>query len=90
MNVRPGWSMLIVALWVSALGVIYSSHQTRLMHAQVNELTQVNDRLLVEWGRLTLEQGALSAPMLLEQRSGQLGMRSPGAEDIELLPEVNR
>ncbi len=90
MIVKPGWSLLVVALWVSALGVIYSSHQTRLMHAEVNELTQANDRLLVEWGRLTLEQGALSAPMLLEQRSGQMGMRSPTAEDIELLPEVNR
>ena len=90
MIVKPGWSFLVIGLWLSALGVVYSSHQTRLLHAEVNNLTQTNDRLLVEWGRLTLEQGALSAPMLLEQRSGQMNMRIPGAEDIELLPEVRR
>ncbi|MEX0584384.1 MAG: cell division protein FtsL [Natronospirillum sp.] len=90
MIVKPGWTLLIVGLWLSALGVVYSSHQTRLLHAEVNTLTQTYDRLMVEWGRLTLEQGALSAPALLEQRSRELNMRAPGAESIELLREVRQ
>lgn len=90
MIVKPGWTLLIIAIWASALGVVFASHQTRQLHAERNQLVQAQDRLMVEWGRLTLEQGALAAPMLLEQRAGQMDMRSPGRDDIYLLPEVRR
>lgn len=90
MTVKPGWTLLIVAVWLSALVVIFASHQTRQLHAERNQLAREYDQLLVQWGRLTLEQGALSAPMLLEQYAEQLDMRSPGTGDIELLPEVPR
>ena len=90
MIVKPGWTLLIIAIWVSALAVVFASHQTRQLHAERNQLVQTYDRLMVEWGRLTLEQGALAAPMLLEQRAGQMDMRSPGIDDIYLLPEVRR
>ena len=90
MKVRPGWVLLVMAVWFSGLGVVYSSHQTREMHAEVNRLTQTHDELMVEWGRLTLEQGALSAPMILEQRAGEMGLVAPETEQIELLPEVRR
>ncbi|TGG92720.1 cell division protein FtsL [Natronospirillum operosum] len=90
MTLRPGWILLVIAIWLSGLGVVYSSHQTRHMHAEVNRLTQIHDDLMVEWGRLTLEQGALASPMLLEQRAGQLQLREPESAQIELLPEVSR
>lgn len=90
MIVKPGWTLLIIAVFLSAVGVVYSSHQTRQLHAQVNNLSQRYDRLMVQWGRLTLERGALSAPMLLEQRASDMGMREPLSEDINLLPEVRR
>lgn len=90
MTLRPGWVFLVMAVWFSGLAVVYSSHQTREMHAEVNRLTRVHDELMVEWGRLTLEQGALSAPMILEQRADDLGLIAPEPEQIELLPEVRR
>lgn len=90
MIVKPGWTLLIIAVFLSSLGVVYSSHQTRQLHAEVNTLSQRYDRLMVEWGRLTLERGALAAPMLLEQRAGDMGMRAPTSDDIHLLPEVRR
>ncbi|MCH8551328.1 MAG: cell division protein FtsL [Natronospirillum sp.] len=90
MTVRPGWVLLVIAVWMSGLGVVYSSHQTREMHAEVNMLTRQYDDLMVEWGRLTLEQGALAAPMILERRAGELGLDAPTTEQIELMPEVPR
>ena len=54
------------ALIVSALALIYSQHQSRQLTTQLQQLSQQQIELDVEWGKLLLEQGAWSSHAHLE------------------------
>jgi len=53
--------LLVAVIIGSALMVIWSAHQYRLLFNQQQELVQQWDELQVEWGQLLLEQGTLAA-----------------------------
>lgn len=90
MNVKPGLLLLVGAIWVSALSVTYVSHQTRQMHAEMNRQSQLYGQQRIEWGQLTLELGAVAAPVVVEQRALGLGMHAPAVDDLRILREVRR
>ena len=48
--------VLVMAVMVSALGVVYATHENRMHYVQLQELNRDRDKLDVEWGRLQLEQ----------------------------------
>ncbi|MCV6610218.1 MAG: cell division protein FtsL [Amphritea sp.] len=74
---------LIVAVVVSALWVIWSAHQYRLLFNQQQELVQQWDELQVEWGQLLLEQGALAANSRVESVAiKRLSMRIPDQVEV--------
>lgn len=84
--IKPGLALiLMIALLVtSALMVIWSAHQYRLLFNQQQELVQQWDELQVEWGQLLLEQGALAANNRVESVAiKRLGMRIP--EQVEVI-----
>ena len=47
---------LVITSFVSALGVIYSKHQSRKRFVELTQLQQYRDELNTHWGRLQLEQ----------------------------------
>lgn len=90
MSLKPGLLLLVLAVWGSALAVTYVSHQTRQLHAEMNRQTQWYAQQRTEWGQLTLELGAIAAPVMVEQRAQGLGMHAPAVNDLRILREVRR
>ena len=60
---KAEWNGMLVLLWVlvviSALAVIFSTHRSRQMFDELQKLSQEQNRLEVEWGRLLLVRAAL-------------------------------
>ncbi|MFC3852388.1 cell division protein FtsL [Salinispirillum marinum] len=84
-RIRPGWYFLVAVIWASGLSVVFVSHETRMLHAELNQLTRHYAQQRVEWGQLTLELGAVAAPGLIEQRAQQLGLRPPNASEVQVI-----
>jgi cell division protein FtsL len=48
--------VLALALFGSSLGVVFSTHQARLLFVELQGLQKVRDEMNTQWGRLQLEQ----------------------------------
>jgi len=67
----------------SAVGVIYSKHQTRKMFVSLQKLHKQIDELNIEWGQLQLEQSAWSSHGRIEKIArNKLQMTLPRANEI--------
>ncbi len=74
---------LLASVMGSALGLIYSKHQSRKLFVEVQQLHKQIDELDIEWGRLQLEQSAWSAHSRIEDIARkQLNMKLPAADEI--------
>ncbi len=62
-----GMGLLIVALLVSALTVIYSKYQSRLIFIEIQKQERALDQYEVEWGQLQLELTTLAEQNRVEQ-----------------------
>lgn len=47
---------LAVAVFASALGVVFSTHESRKLFVELQGLQKVRDEMNAQWGRLQLEQ----------------------------------
>ncbi|MBF0470741.1 MAG: cell division protein FtsL [Gammaproteobacteria bacterium] len=75
--------VLGAALFVSALGVIFTIHYSRLLFIELQGLQQTRDELNSEWGRLQLEQGAHARHGRVERLArNELGMEMPAHNEI--------
>ncbi|GEM_PF-6531050 len=78
--------MLLSVLMMSAIGVVYSSHLSRQLFTEQALLLDRNDQLQLEWAKLLLEQGTMSAPSHIENVAvGDLRMVLPEVAEIELI-----
>lgn len=70
---------LLSALVLSqAIGVIYTKQNKRLLHAKLQSLYTVRDKLQIEWSQLLLEEGTWQADARVERVAReQLGMVVP-------------
>ncbi len=59
--------LLVVMLVLSALGVIYSSYESRQLFSEVQQLNRESIALDEEWGRLLLEQSTWASHARVEQ-----------------------
>lgn len=83
---RIGLLLLVVAVFLSATGVVYSKHQSRKLFVELQELQKLRDQLDVRWGQLQLEQSAYASHGLIENAARErLGMRMPTSDDIVLV-----
>lgn len=74
--------LLFIAVLISALAVILSSHHNRQLLIEKEKALQERDRLDVEWRNLILEQGALTEHNRIESLvKDQLNMYRPGPEE---------
>ncbi len=73
--------ILIIVLLVdvgSALGVVYTRHQSRHFAVELGVLEAQHDSALAEWSRLQLEQAWLADASQIEQKArNQLNMDRP-------------
>ncbi len=49
-------AVLALLLFGSALGVVFSTHQARLLFVELQGLQKLRDEMNTQWGRLQLEQ----------------------------------
>ncbi len=76
-------AVLIVATMGSAIGVIYSKHQTRKIFINLQKIHKKIDELNIEWGQLQLEQSAWSSHGRIEKIARKkLHMTLPKANEI--------
>lgn len=72
--------MLVVA---TALGVIFSSHQSRQLFGDLLQYSREKSRLEEEWGRLLLEQSTWASHSRIERLAkSELHMIVPNPESI--------
>ena len=75
--------LVLVADVCSALGVVYTRHQSRHLAVELGALEIRQDEGLAEWSRLQIEQGWLADASQIEKTArGVLQMRQPDETQI--------
>lgn len=79
MNKQLIFILVLLALTVfSALGVVYTRHESRQYAVELGMLENQRDAFITEWSRLQLEQAVLADAGTVEPRARRdLGMKSP-------------
>jgi len=81
-----GVLLLLVAVIGSALGVVWTRHESRVLFVQLTQLQRQRDDLNIEYGRLELEQATWAEPRRIDDEARRkLGMVDPRPQDIRLL-----
>ena len=76
--------LVLLADVSSALGVVYTRHQSRLLAVELGALEARQDEGLAEWSRLQIEQGWLADASQVEKTArGVLQMQKP--EETQIL-----
>jgi cell division protein FtsL len=77
---------LLVAVLASALGVVWTRHESRVLFVNLTALQNQRDELNIEYGKLELEQATYAEPRRIDDEARQkLGMVDPRPQDIRLL-----
>lgn len=78
--------LVLGAVIVSALGVVYTRHESRRAAVQLGELENQRDAMIAEWSRLQLEQAWLADAGQVERKArDHLGMKTPETLHIMVL-----
>lgn len=78
----------LIALVASAVGVIYTKHESRKLFIELQSLSKERDALNIEWGRLQLEQSTYAAHSLIESKAaGPLALKRPASSEIFLITD---
>jgi len=76
-------SILIAMLMLSAIAVIYSKYQSRLLFIEIQQKEKQLDDYEVEWGRLQLELTTLTEENRVEiEARNRLKLTLPAQNDI--------
>ena len=78
--------LLTISVLVTSIYVIETAYQTRQMYSALQELRAERNRLTIEWGRLMLERGAVSADMRIDVMArDRLSLSAPAHHNIIML-----
>ena len=70
--------LALVFAVVSALGVVYTRHESRQYAVELGKLENERDQFITEWSRLQLEQAVLADAGTVEPKArDSLGMKTP-------------
>ena len=84
MNTRLWFPLLLTLVLGSALTVIYVKHQSRMLFAELRSVQKEQDRQVIAWGQLQLQNSTLATHSNVESRARKdLKMRLP--ESVELV-----
>jgi cell division protein FtsL len=79
-------AILGLAIFGTALEVVYLKHSTRKLFGDLQSLERERDALNVEWGQLQLEQSTWATHGRIEAIArDRLGLQVPPAESIVLV-----
>lgn len=77
---------LLCLVLITALGVVWTRHESRVLFVQLTSLQNQRDDLNVEYGRLELEQATWAEPRRIDEEArAKLGMVTPPPADIQLV-----
>ncbi len=82
---RLAWCLFVgwLAVLLSGLGVVYISHQCRLLYGELAQLQQEKNRLEIARGQNLLEASAQASLYRVEQLAlDKLDMRIPALDEI--------
>lgn len=84
MTVRLTLTIIFLTLvTASALGVVYSRHESRQLAVELGALENERDETIAEWSRLQLEQAWLADASHVESKArNELGMDRPETMQI--------
>lgn len=78
--------ILLTAVLGSALGVVWTRHESRVLFVILTTLQNQRDELNIEYGKLELEQATYAEPRRIDDEARQkIGMVNPRPQDIRLL-----
>jgi cell division protein FtsL len=78
--------MLLAAMMVSAIAVVWTRHQSRVLFVQLTQLQGQRDALNIEYGQLELEQATWAEPRRIDNEARtKLGMLTPRPQDVQLV-----
>jgi cell division protein FtsL len=78
--------VLLASVLGSALGVVWTRHESRVLFVILTTLQNQRDDLNIEYGKLELEQATYAEPRRIDDEARQkLGMVNPRPQDIRLL-----
>jgi len=78
--------LLAISVLVTSIYVIETAYQTRQMYSALQDLRAERNRLTIEWGRLMLERGAVSADMRIDAMArDRLSLRSPARDNVMMM-----
>ena len=79
-------TLLSLAVLGTAIGVVYTKHESRKLFAQLQSMQKVRDHLNVEWGRLQLEQSTWATHGRIERLAhNRLGMIMPAPSAVVIV-----
>jgi len=82
-RVSGGLLLTWLAVLLSGLGVVYVSHQCRLLYGELAQLQQEKNRLEIARGQNLLEASAQASLYRVEQLAlGKLHMQVPALDEI--------
>lgn len=77
---------LLLLMLASAIGVVWTRHESRALFVNLTTLQNQRDELNIEYGKLELEQATYAEPRRIDDEARQqLGMLDPRPQDIRLL-----
>ena len=80
--------LLLAAAMFSAIGVVWTRHQSRALFVQLTQLQNQRDALNIEYGQLELEQATWAEPRRIDNEArSRLGMLAPRPQDIRLVSQ---
>ena len=80
--------MLLGAVLISAIGVVWTRHQSRVLFVQLTQLQNQRDDINIEYGKLELEQATWAEPRRIDSESrSKLSMVTPRPQDIQLVSQ---
>ena len=87
---KYGWRVLNLglglAVMLTAVSVIETSHHCRVMYARLQELQLAQWNMQEQWGRLLLEQSTWASHHRVEQLARkQLKMRLPATAELQVV-----
>lgn len=78
--------VLGMAVVATALGVVWTRHESRVLFVELQALNGTRDKLNIEWGRLQLEQATWADASRIERLAREkLNMRSPAQDEVVVI-----
>ena len=85
----PSILLLVIvtgACMVSAIALVYTTHQSRSLFIELEQLTTERDELDIEWGQLQIEQSTWATHARIERVAlDELALKRPVPSEIYLI-----